>query len=107
MVAEAQPCAQGATPTRVSCRPARSTTATSMEGGLEGGLPRGGKGHARYQRTSCLRRATVHERKVCPMRYQRACSLVVGTALLASVTAATTSRAQVSPVVRTIAVGRA
>src|SRR5918911_1986741 len=39
------------------------------------------------------------------MRYRRACSLVAATVLLASVTAATTSRMQVSPVVRTIAVG--
>src|ERR671938_1618887 len=41
------------------------------------------------------------------MRYQRACSLVAATVLLASVTAATTSRMQVSPVVRTVAVGSA
>src|ERR671931_85092 len=41
------------------------------------------------------------------MRYRGACSLVAATALLACVAAATTSRTQVSPIVRTIAVGRA
>jgi YVTN family beta-propeller protein len=41
------------------------------------------------------------------MRYRRACPLVAATALLASVTAATASRTQVSPVVRTMAVGTA
>jgi DNA-binding beta-propeller fold protein YncE len=41
------------------------------------------------------------------MRYRQACPLVAATALLASVTVATASRTQVSPVVRTIAVGSA
>jgi hypothetical protein len=41
------------------------------------------------------------------MRYRRACSLVAITALLASVMVATTSRMQVSPIVRTVAVGTA
>jgi YVTN family beta-propeller protein len=41
------------------------------------------------------------------MSYRRACSLLAATALLASVTIATTSRTQVSPVVRTVAVGSA
>ena len=41
------------------------------------------------------------------MRYRQACPLVAATALLASVTVATASRMQVSPVVRTVAVGTA
>src|SRR5919199_6171367 len=41
------------------------------------------------------------------MRYRQACPLLAATVLLASVTVATTSRTQVSPVVRTVAVGSA